>query len=134
MDCIFCKIIAKEIPANIVYEDDVTIAFLDRTPVNPGHTLILPKKHARNVFDISATDWSAMMHTAHLLAPALQKATGAGGVNIYVNNEPAAGQIVFHSHVHLIPRHENDGLELWHGKEISAEESKEIREKIIAAL
>jgi len=133
-DCIFCKIVSKEISAPIVYEDDTTIAFLDNKPVNPGHLLVLPKKHARNVFDIDAEDWKAVMNTARVLAPALQKATGAGGINIIVNNEPAAGQVVFHSHVHVIPRFEGDGFKHWPGRDISEEESAKLREKIIASL
>lgn len=133
-DCIFCKIITKEIPADIVYEDDATIAFLDHTPVNPGHILVLPKIHARNVFDVAPEQWSAAMETVRRLSPVVRLVTSADGINIHVNNEPAAGQIVFHSHIHVIPRFEEDGFKNWHGKEMTAEESAQLREKIIAAL
>lgn len=134
MDCIFCKIIAKEIPADIVYEDDATIAFLDRTPVNPGHLLVLPKIHARNVFDVALEQWSAAMEIVRKLSPVVRSITSADGINIHVNNEPAAGQVVFHSHIHVIPRFEKDGFRNWHGKEMTPEESAQLREKIIAAL
>lgn len=134
MDCIFCKIITKEIPADIVYEDDATIAFLDRTPVNPGHLLVLPKIHARNVFDVAPEQWSAAMEIVRMLSPIVRSVTSADGINIHVNNEPAAGQVVFHSHIHVIPRFEEDGFRNWHGKEMGTEESAQLREKIIASL
>jgi histidine triad (HIT) family protein len=107
---VFERIIAREIPADIVYEDEETLAFLDIAPNNPGHTLVVPKEYSRNIFDISEESWLAVMRTAHKLAPAIMKAVGADGINIAMNNEAAAGQIVFHTHVHLIPRYEGDGF------------------------
>jgi histidine triad (HIT) family protein len=133
-DCLFCKIVAKEIPAEVIYEDDAVLAILDITPVNPGHVLVLPKKHVRNIFDIEPGDWGAVMERVRLLSPAVRDATAAEGINIHVNNEPAAGQIIFHSHVHIIPRYENDGREHWHGKKAATEELRAMREKILASI
>ncbi|HYF29358.1 MAG TPA: HIT family protein, partial [Candidatus Paceibacterota bacterium] len=107
---IFEKIVAREIPANIVYEDEETLAFLDIAPNNPGHTLVIPKAHSRNLLDISEESWLAVMRAVRKLAPIIKEAVGADGINLAMNNEPAAGQIVFHTHVHIIPRHEGDGF------------------------
>ncbi len=114
-DTIFAKIICREIPAEIIYENDTTLAFLDIKPVNPGHTLVIPKRWSKNVLAISADDWAEVMETVRILAPAIVRAVGAEGINIMMNNESAAGQLVFHSHVHLIPRFEGDGFEHWPG-------------------
>ncbi|MFA6279003.1 MAG: HIT family protein [Candidatus Paceibacterota bacterium] len=128
-DTIFMKIIRREIPAEIVYEDADTLAFLDVKPVNPGHTLVVPKKFARNLLDVDEGSLTAVMHTAQKVAIAL-RATGAEGVNIGINNESAAGQLVFHFHVHVIPRFAHDGFQHWHGKECSPDEFKQIAEKL----
>lgn len=108
--CIFCRIVAREVPADIVYEDERTLAFLDMHPNHPGHTLIVPKHHSRNIFDIDAVDWSAVQETTRKLARHVRIITRADGVNIHVNNEPAANQVVFHTHAHLIPRYTGDTL------------------------
>lgn len=115
MDCLFCKIGRGEIPSEKIYEDGATFAFLDIHPVNRGHTLVIPKKHSENIFDIDQNDWSEVMKRVHMLAPKVRKAVGAEGVNIGMNNDCAAGQLVFHVHVHIIPRFTNDGHQLWHG-------------------
>ena len=107
---IFEKIIAREVSAEIVYEDDETLAFLDIAPNNVGHTLVIPKKLYRNVFDIPEDVWLSLMSTVRKLAPHVRDAVGAGGVNITMNNEHAANQEVFHAHIHIIPRHEGDGV------------------------
>lgn len=114
-DCIFCKIIAGEIPSEKVYEDEHVIGFLDINPVNPGHTLIIPKVHARNMFDISKDSWEHVMQVVHMLAPVVQRAVGAEGINIGMNNESIAGQVVMHAHVHIMPRTQDDGHALWKG-------------------
>lgn len=129
-DCVFCKIIAGEIPVAKVYEDADTFAFLDAQPVHPGHTLVLPKAHYKNVFDIPEQDWLAVMRTVRILAPRIKAATNAGGINIILNNEAPAHQEVFHSHTHLIPRYEGDGLESWHGGAYDEAVAKELAEKI----
>jgi histidine triad (HIT) family protein len=107
-DSIFTKIIKREIPADIVYEDDVVIAFLDIKPINHGHTLIVPKKPFTNIFDGDDEVLAHMMRTAHALAHALKQVTNCNGVNILMNNGEAAGQEVFHAHMHIIPRIHGD--------------------------
>lgn len=108
-ETIFSKIIRRELPADIVYEDDYVIAFLDINPINPGGTLVVPKKWSRNILDIDAETWGKVMEVVRVLAPAVKEAMHAKGLNIVMNNEPMGNQIIFHSHVHIIPRHENDG-------------------------
>lgn len=129
-DSIFDKIIRREIPADIVYEDDDTIAFLDIAPTNPGHTLVVPKRFARNVFDIGEADWLSLMKTVRRLSQAVREAVGAEGVNITMNNEPAAGQEVFHAHIHIIPRFGSDEFSLWPKKEYAEGEKQAVAEKI----
>lgn len=107
-DSIFTKIIKREIPADIVYEDDIIIAFLDIKPINHGHTLIVPKKPFTNIFDGDDEVLAHMMRIAHKLASALKQVTHCNGVNILMNNGEAAGQEVFHSHMHIIPRIQGD--------------------------
>ena len=132
-DTIFMKIIRREIPADIVYEDADTLAFLDVKPINRGHTLVVPKKPARNIFDIDDESLVAVMRTAQRVALAL-RAIGAAGVNIGINNESAAGQIIFHFHMHVIPRFTDDKLISWPGKNSSPDKRKQIAEKIRQAL
>jgi len=110
MDCIFCKIVAGEIPCSKVYEDDLFIAFLDIKPVHKGHLLVVPKKHFVNVFDTPDTEAEAVYKVTRELSGAVAKATGCDGINIVQNNNAAAGQEVFHSHLHIIPRFEGDKL------------------------
>jgi histidine triad (HIT) family protein len=133
-DCIFCKIIRGELPSYKVYEDDTTLAFLDIHPVNPGHALVIPKKHASNIFEISAEDWGTVQETVRKVAIALEQATGADGVNLMMNNREHAGQVVDHAHVHLIPRFKGDGLKLWPHKEYKEGEAETVAEKIRDAL
>ena len=104
--CTFCHIIAGELPAEVVYEDAMVIAFLDNAPIERGHTLVVPKQHARNLFDIEHTLAAQVTKVTARIAPHLVAAVGADGLNVSQNNEPAAGQVVFHYHVHLIPRWE----------------------------
>ena len=132
-DTIFAKIIRREIPAEIIYEDADTLAFLDVKPIALGHTLVVPKKFVRNIFDAEEETLSALMRTVQKISLAL-RATGAEGVNVGINNEPAAGQEVFHFHIHTIPRYASDGLEHWHGKECSATKLSETAAKLRAKL
>ena len=112
-DCIFCKIIAGEIPSSKVYEDDQVIAFLDISQVTPGHTLVVPKQHFRNLLEMDADSASQLFARVPDIARKVMKATGAKGMNILNNNEEIAGQTVFHTHVHLAPRYEEtDGLQI----------------------
>lgn len=131
---IFEKIIAREIPANIIYEDEDTLAFLDIAPNNPGHTLVIPKVHARNLLDISEESWLAVMRTVRKLAPIIKEAVDADGINLAMNNESAAGQVVFHAHVHIIPRHEGDGFTHFPQGKYEEGEADAIAAKLRAAL
>jgi len=129
-DTIFSKILRREIPAEIVYEDEKVLAFLDISPNNPGHTLVIPKKPTRNLLTIDAESWANVMETVRMLAPKIKDAVGAEGINIMMNNEPVAGQIVFHAHVHIIPRFSGDGYTHWPGGEYAEGEMQKVAEKI----
>ncbi len=108
-DCIFCKIVAKEIPATILHEDDDVLVFMDIGPIIKGHALVISKKHYDPVTE-TPDDILAKLHiTAKRIAAAQMNALGAGGVNIMQNNGTAAGQEVPHIHVHVIPRFKTDG-------------------------
>lgn len=133
-DTIFMKIIRREIPAHIVYEDDETLAFLDVKPQAPGHTLVIPKKYAVNIFDVDDDTLAAVMRTVRKIAPAVRDAVGAHGVHINSNHGAAAGQIVFHLHVHIIPRHDRSEFSFWPLHEEAAADEAAIAEKIRAAL
>lgn len=121
-DCLFCKIITGDIPAEKIYEDEHTFAFLDIHPINTGHTLVIPKQHAENIMTIRKEDFAAVMETVRKLSPIIQRAVGADGINIGINNGSAAGQIIFHAHVHVMPRFENDGHTHWESKTLAKED------------
>jgi histidine triad (HIT) family protein len=103
---VFAKILRGELPAHKIYEDDKTIAIMDIMPRADGHALVIPKAASRNILDISADDLAAVYATVQKLAKAAAKAFGADGVTTQQFNESAGGQVVFHTHVHVIPRHE----------------------------
>jgi len=107
-NCIFCKIIAGDIPSSTVYEDDDFKAILDVNPAARGHVIILPKNHAANIFELSDEDAAKVMIIAKKIAKAVKAAYNCDGVNILQNNGEAAGQTVFHLHVHVIPRFAGD--------------------------
>ena len=113
MDDIFEKIVAGQIPAERIYEDDTVLAFLDIHPINPGHTLVIPKKRYRNLLETPDEELQYLISAIKKVALAVKEATHADGINIRFNNEQAAGQDVFHTHAHIIPRFENDGLTQW---------------------
>jgi histidine triad (HIT) family protein len=134
-DTIFTKIIKREIPAEIVYEDDDTLAFLDIKPTTPGHTLVVPKKQFQNIFDVNDETLSAVMCTVRKIAPAVRDAVGAHGVHINSNHGEAAGQIVNHLHFHIIPRHSRDEFEFWPQNDYpNATDIAEIAKKIRARI
>lgn len=112
MECIFCKISDGTLPSCKVYEDDYFLAFMDIAPIALGHTLVVPKKHYRNVLDTPEDVASRFYPVITKVAKAVKKAYNANGINIMQFNETAAGQEVFHSHVHIIPRYDNDGLRI----------------------
>ncbi len=105
-DCIFCKIIAGELPATIVDEDEHTIAFMDIMPRADGHALVIPKVKARNILDIPAEDLAELIKAVQRVAKASKQAFAADGITIQQFNESAGGQVVFHIHFHVIPRFE----------------------------
>ncbi|MBI5794319.1 HIT family protein [Candidatus Uhrbacteria bacterium] len=111
--CLFCKIAAHEIPSTTLYEDEHTIAFLDIHPVKPGHTLVVPKAHAADVCDSRVQDLARVIEVVQKITPAILKTVGATGFNFSANTGAAAGQVIFHTHFHLIPRHDDDGLLPW---------------------
>ena len=134
-NCIFCKIVAGEIPTHFTYENEFVVAFPDIKPVKPGHTLVIPKaQDSRNIFDISEEAWVATTAVARTVAHALEKALDADGVNIMMNNRSFAGQVIDHPHIHVIPRYKGDGLKLWPHKDYAAGEAESIKEKVAAAL
>lgn len=116
---IFAKILRGELPAYKVYEDDHTYAFLDIMPRSPGHTLVIPKAAARNIFDIKADDLGHVARTAHKIAAAAKKTFKADGMTIAQYSEQASGQVVFHLHMHVMPR--TEGVALLPAASIKAE-------------
>jgi histidine triad (HIT) family protein len=111
-DCIFCQIAQKKIPSSIVYEDENFIAFLDIRPANKGHTLVIPKNHVPDLKDLKEEVAKELFSTVQRVAHGVQKALNADAFNIIQNNGAAAGQLVPHVHIHIIPRFEKDGLSL----------------------
>lgn len=107
-DCIFCKIVAGEIPASKVYEDDHFLAFLDISQVTPGHTLVIPKKHARNLLEMTPDETADLFNVVSTVSKKVESATQPQGMNIISNMEEIAGQSVFHTHVHILPRYSQD--------------------------
>ena len=111
-DCLFCRIIAGELPAEIVDEDERTIAFMDINPATAGHALVVPREHAADLYELPAEDVVATTLAAQRLALRMRDTLGADGINLLNSCRPAAWQTVFHYHVHVIPRYEDDPLRL----------------------
>ena len=133
--CVFCKIVAKQIPATVVHEDEHTLAFMDIGQVNPGHVLVAVKQHAENLYALQDTQAAAAMRSAARVARAIRAAFEPAGLSVYQANGKAAGQTVFHFHMHLVPRHEGDGMQLtWPVKNPPRERLVEYAEKIRAKL
>lgn len=130
-DCIFCKIVRNEIPRALVYEDDETMAFVALHYTNKGQVLVIPKDHVENIYGFSEELVARWMLTIKKMAIAVKNATDADGVNLIMNNEEAAGQVVFHAHMHIIPRFNNDGLSHWPAHDYLDGAIEEWREKII---
>jgi len=131
-DCLFCKIVSGDVPASKIYEDENSLAFLDISPVNPGHALLIPKEHYKNIYDTPDELLANIAPKIKKIALAVKEAVNADGINIGMNNDPAAGQIVFHTHIHIIPRFEGDGHNPWSSKKYEEGEMAEIAEKIRA--
>ena len=111
-DCVFCKIVAGQIPAARLIETDKVLAFLDIAPVNPGHALVIPKRHAETLLDLRQEELHVLSFVTRRVAAAVKAAVGADGLNILQNNVEVAGQLVPHVHFHVIPRHDDDGFKL----------------------
>ncbi len=134
-DCIFCKIMAGEIPCFKLYEDDTTIAFMDINPANPGHALAAVKEHWENVFEIPAEQLGAVAATAQRVAGAQQRALAPDGINLVQANGAAAAQSVFHLHIHILPRNAGDDLLInWGHKPGDMDEIKAVYDKMLAAI
>lgn len=135
MSTIFKKIIDREIPADIVYEDADILAFLDISPIRKGHTLIIPKKECVNILDADAETLSKMITVAQKVAQALTKTVGAAGINLHMNNGHEAGQDVFHAHMHIIPRFEKgETFIIPNHEKYTDNESSELAQKIKATI
>ena len=134
-DCIFCRIAAGEIPSARVMEDDTKLAFMDINPVRPGHVLLIPRKHYERLTDMPPVEAGELLAALPGLAAAVVKATQADGFNGFQTNGACAGQVVPHVHVHIIPRHENDGYSFnWNSGSYAEGEAEAWRQKITAAL
>jgi histidine triad (HIT) family protein len=134
-DCIFCRIVARQLPATVVHEDEHTLAFMDLGQVNPGHVLVTLKMHVENVFNLEAEQASALGVASARVARAIRDAFAPQGLSVYQANGKAAGQTVFHYHVHLVPRQEGDGMALsWPVKNPPREQLEAHAAKIRASL
>lgn len=131
MDCIFCKIAKGEIPSKTIYEDEEFRVILDLGPATRGHALILPKKHADNLYELSDETAASAMKLARKMALLMKEKLHCDGLNLVQNNGAAAGQTVSHFHVHIIPRYEGDGQSInWVPGEPSQEELEAVRKEI----
>ena len=110
--CIFCRLIAGEIPTAKVYEDELTLAFMDMGQLNPGHTLVAIKRHAATLLDLTPDEAVSAMRTAHRIAHAVKAAFDPPGLTLLQANGKEGDQTVFHFHIHIVPRHSNDGISL----------------------
>lgn len=135
MDCLFCKIVSGEIPAQIVYEDAFTVAFLDINPINRGHVLVMPKEHVRDFTEASLEVLKNVVRTVKIVSENLGSAVGADGFNVSTNNGKAADQAIMHLHFHIIPRFIDDHLHSWSGRPYKDEqECNYVAESIIKAI
>lgn len=129
--CIFCRLVKGEIPSSSVYEDDQTVAFMDLGQLNPGHVLVAIKRHAATLLDLTPDEAAAVMQTARLVALAIKSAFDPPGMTLLQANGKAGDQTVFHFHLHLVPRHGNDGIALsWPRKDPPREQLEEYAARI----
>ena len=130
MDCLFCKIVSGDIPSYKIYEDDFVLAFLDIAPTNKGHVVVVPKRHFANYEMIDEEYLAKVYSVVKKIGLALKSGLEVDGYNTMVNNDPAAGQIIPHFHVHIIPRYKGDGLVQWPQGEYADGEAENIQNKI----
>lgn len=134
-DCVFCKIVAGQIPSAKVHEDELTLAFMDIGEVSPGHVLVTAKPHVENIYGLNDALAAAVFRTAARVARALRNAYSPEGVTLYQANGVAAGQTVFHFHLHLVPRYARDGMRLtWPARNPPREQLEANAAKLRAAL
>lgn len=129
-DCIFCQIIAGELPSTRILETDDVLAFFTIGPVRPGHTLVVPKRHSPTFIETPTEDVAAVMGAAQQIGAAMLKSGLADGINIGVNNGASAAQTVFHIHAHVIPRMTDDGLQRWPTHDVDPEEGNRLAQQL----
>jgi histidine triad (HIT) family protein len=130
LNCVFCDIIQRTVPSQVIYEDDQFMAILDKFPISKGHTLVLPKKHFQRVQELSQKEFCALYARVHALNALITSRLGATASHISINDGAAANQLIPHVHVHIIPRSENDSAGFTARKLIPAEEMEQIRLKL----
>jgi histidine triad (HIT) family protein len=134
MDCIFCKIIAGDLPSYIVYDDEKVMAFFDILPISQGHTIVAPKTHVADLESLSEEDLSAMTQVIKKIGKAMIEGLGVKGNSVFLDNKSAANQHVPHVHFHIVPRAEGDGLERWPSNGYGEGEAefclKQVKEKL----
>mgnify|MGYP006293958563 CR=1 FL=1 len=133
-DCLFCKIVRGEAPSTKVYEDEDFVAFQALFQTTKGHTLLVPKEHSTDISEMKPELGTKMLELIQYLGSAQEKGLGADGFNIGVNKGKEAGQVIFHTHIHIIPRYKDDGLVSWGEQETSEEDRVLYAEKIIKEL
>ncbi|MBS0404923.1 MAG: HIT family protein [Proteobacteria bacterium] len=134
-ECIFCKLIAGQIPSARVHEDALTLAFMDLGQVNPGHVLVASKRHAATLFDLTPEEAGAVMQTARRVALAARAAFAPEALNLFQANGAVAGQTVGHFHIHVLPRHAGDGVDLaWPRKDPGPAALNDYAQQLRAAL
>jgi histidine triad (HIT) family protein len=130
-DCIFCKIVAGELPAEIVAEDEHTVSFMDINPWTRGHALVIPRNHSRNLLDIDEGDLAQVAAAAKRLAARMRERLSCDGINLLNSSETAAWQTVFHFHMHVIPRYDDDPLRLPGApKQVDQDELRAVAEEL----
>jgi histidine triad (HIT) family protein len=130
LSCVFCDIIQRKAISHIIYEDENFIAILDKYPISPGHTLVMPKKHYERANDLSEKDFCAMYARVHLLNRLITSRMGASASHISINDGVAANQLIPHIHVHIIPRSVNDSAGFTARKLLRPDEMEEIKKKL----
>jgi histidine triad (HIT) family protein len=130
-DCIFCKLVRNEMPSKKIYEDEDTVAFLDINPTTPGHTLVIPKKHYENIYDIDEKTLCKTMGIVKAVSERVKTRMNAEGINVLQSNSRAAGQLVDHIHFHIIPRYKDDPFIIRFSRiQLSESEMSSIRDKL----
>ncbi|MFI6325551.1 HIT family protein [Nonomuraea sp. NPDC050556] len=131
-ECVFCAIVHRRTPAAVVFEDDLTMAFLDITAVTDGHTLVIPKRHAKDLWDIPEADAVAVMRTVHRMARRIRETLSPDGLTLFQANGAAGWQDVFHLHVHLVPRTDDDHLHRpWSATPVPLEALEPTRSRLV---